>query len=74
MMNIIVLLCHLIPGTEIKSCHEEIAFEHMPMQACAMAQAGVAQWKANGKYSNEEWTVEGYKCASSGYVLKDGKA
>lgn len=79
MLTVIALMCHLVTVNSalapMRSCHEVEVVKGLPMQACAFAQAGIAQWKANSPYSASEWTVEGYKCAfGSGYVLKDDRA
>jgi hypothetical protein len=73
MLTIIAVLCHLVTvdGNSFQACHEEVAFSDLPMSACPLAQIGLAQWKANGPYSSDEWRVAGFKCAfGSGYVLK----
>jgi hypothetical protein len=39
------------------------------MSACsATAQAGIAEWLANGPY--REWTLQGYKCVLGKYLPK----
>ena len=49
-----------------------IVRDDMPMQACILAQAAIADWKNRSIYKSDEWRVVGYKCVPGGdYMPKD---
>ncbi len=71
-ITIVVTLCHTLAAIPTPVCKEASVYTgDMSMNACAISQAAIADWKSRSIFRNEEWTVQGYKCASPGYVLKD---
>lgn len=73
--SIIVSICHtIIVGTvAMPACHMEIAFKHRTrVEACTLAQMGIAQWKGNSKFADDEFYIGGYSCVpDSEAILKD---
>jgi hypothetical protein len=43
----------------------------MPMQACLISQAAVADWKNKSIYRGDNWNINRIKCVPGDYVLKD---
>jgi uncharacterized protein len=44
-------------------CHEEVlAREDMPMQACFISQAAVADWKEHSRFRSADWSVARIRC------------
>jgi hypothetical protein len=71
-ITVVALLCHTLPGISVPVCREEIVVkEDMPMHACIFSQPALAEWKERSIYRGPEWTVQGFRCASGDYVLKD---
>jgi hypothetical protein len=73
--SIIVTVCHLVTvGTaQVPACHQEIAAQHRARtEACNLAQSGLAQWKANGKFADDEFYLGGWRCVPDGEAfIKD---
>jgi hypothetical protein len=42
----------------------------MPMQACMLSQAALADWKGRTIYASEQWTIGRIKCVPGDYVIK----
>ena len=71
-LSVIVTLCHTLTGIPAPVCREEVVYtDDMSMEMCIFSQAAVAEWKDHSIYKADEWTVQGIKCAGSGYVIKD---
>lgn len=73
--SIIVSICHsiLVGSVQTPACHEEIAIKHRTrVEACMLAQMGLAQWKGNGQYAGDEFYLGGWRCAPDNEAtLKD---
>lgn len=70
---LVASICHAVSGMPAPVCHEEIAlntYEGSP-QTCMFAQAILAQWKANSKYADDEWSIGKFKCVFGIYEKKD---
>lgn len=71
-MNVTLLatVCALLAGAGPKLCSEHRVLStydnpSLTPAACNMfGQAIIAQWKMNGKYADEAFTVEGYRCSA----------
>ena len=70
MFTIMVHVCYLLSGQPV--CQWQAAAEHMPMQACAFAQAGMAQWKETGKFKGDEYYIERYRCVADSEAVAKG--
>jgi len=44
--------------------------DEMPMQACILSQAALADWKAHSIYAGEQWTIGRIKCVPGDYAIK----
>ena len=62
MFTIMVHVCYLLSGQPV--CQWQYAAQHLPMQACGWAQAGMAQWKENSKFKGDEYYIERYRCVA----------
>ena len=78
---LVAIICHLVSldastSSPIKDCaeyHVTSTFENEAVTfiGCQIiGQQIIASWKAQSKYADESYTVEGWKCADSQYVLK----
>lgn len=71
-ISIVVTICHALLNITTPVCREEIVYtDDMPMTACIFSQAAIAEWKEHSIFKGEEWSVQGFKCAPPGYVIKD---
>jgi hypothetical protein len=71
-ISIVLTLCHSLAGIPAPVCREEIVIkDEMPMQACMLSQAAIAEWKANSIYRGEGWTVARFKCVPGSYEIRD---
>lgn len=70
-VTVVAIVCHTLPGLP-QLCHEEIvARQEMPMQACLISQAALADWKSKSKYRGDQWTIGRIKCVPGAYEPKD---
>lgn len=73
--SILVTVCHLITlgSTPTPACHQVIAAQHRDRdEVCSLAQPGIAQWKANSKFADDEFYIGGWQCVPDGQaVIKD---
>lgn len=78
-VNLIAIICHRVSleaPAEIKDCGEfhvmsSIENPSLTFIGCLIiGQQFIAGWKAQTKYADESYTVEGWKCADNQYVLK----
>lgn len=73
--TVLATICHVIlVGTvQTPACHQEIAGQHLDRAvACNLAQAGIAQWKANSKFADDEFYVGGWQCVSDTQAVLKG--
>ncbi len=71
-ITVVALLCHIIAPIPDPVCREEIVTkDDMPMQACIMSQAAVADWKNRSIFRGDQWMVERIKCVPGDYLPKD---
>jgi len=71
-ISVVVSVCHDLGTISQPLCHEELITKaDMPMQACLISQAAVADWKAKSRYSGDQWNIERIRCIPGEYVLKD---
>lgn len=71
-VTVVVLICHALGSIPQPVCREEIVVkDNMPMQACFLSQAAIADWKAHSIFRGEQWTVARIKCVPGDYVIKD---
>jgi hypothetical protein len=42
----------------------------MPMQACILSQAALADWKTHSIYAGEQWAIGRIKCVPGDYVIR----
>lgn len=63
--SVLVTICHMVLLGEVQTpvCHEEIATKgRTHMEACQLAQAGIAQWWGNSKWPDEDYEIGGWRC------------
>lgn len=71
-ITLVVSMCHALAGITSPVCHEVIVIkDEMPMQACMLAQPALAGWKEKSIYAGKQWTLQGWKCVSGEYNVKD---
>lgn len=71
-ITVVALMCHSLAGITTPVCREEIVIKQdMPMQACEMSQAAVADWKEKSIYRGEQWSIGRIRCIPGDYVPKD---
>lgn len=71
-ISVVVTLCHALGTIPQPVCREElIVKDEMPMQACLVSQAAIADWKSRSIYRGEQWTVARIKCVPGDYVIRD---
>lgn len=71
-ITVVVSICHALAGITSPVCHEEILVrDEMPMQACMIAQAAIADWKAHSRFSGNQWTVSRIRCIPGDYQPRD---
>ena len=71
-ISVVVSICHALSGITSPVCHEEIVVkDEMPMQACMISQAAIADWKERSKYRGDQWTIGRIKCAIGDYQPRD---
>jgi hypothetical protein len=66
LVTLVAILCNsILPG---KAGYEQRSIT--TLSACQVnAQAGIAEWLANGPY--HDWKLQGYKCVMGQYVPKN---
>jgi hypothetical protein len=70
-ITVVALMCHTLASIPQPICREEIVVkDEMPMQACMLSQAALADWKAHSIYSGEQWAIGRIKCVPGDYVIK----
>lgn len=71
-ITVVVSICHALAGIAAPVCHEEIVVkDDMPMQACLISQAAIADWKQRSIYRGDQWTVGRIRCIPGDYQPKD---
>lgn len=71
-ISVVLTLCHALGSMPQPVCREEIAIkDEMPMQACLVSQAAIADWKAHSIFRGDQWTVARIKCVPGDYVIRD---
>jgi hypothetical protein len=69
--TVVALMCHTLASIPQPVCREEIVVkDEMPMQACMLSQAALADWKAHSIYSGEQWAIGRIKCVLGDYVIR----
>lgn len=72
MLSVVVSVCHALAGISSPVCHEEVVVkDDMPMQACLISQAAIADWKSHSIYRSEAWTIDRIRCIPGDYWPKD---
>jgi hypothetical protein len=73
MITVVALMCHSLAGITSPVCHEEIVVkDEMPMQACLISQAAIADWKERSlKYRGSQWIIGRVRCIPGSYEPKD---
>jgi hypothetical protein len=70
-ITVVALMCHTLASIPQPVCREEIVVkDDMPMQACMLSQAALADWKGRTIYASEQWTIGRIKCVPGDYVIK----
>ena len=70
--SVLVTICHLVTLGDVQRpvCHEEIATSgRTHMEACQLAQAGIAQWWGNSRWSDEDYEIGGWRCVPDSEAL-----
>jgi hypothetical protein len=71
-ITVVAVVCHALGTIPQPVCREEIvAKDDMPMQACLISQAAIADWKERSIYRGDQWTVGRIRCVPGTYVPKD---
>ena len=71
-ITVVVVICHALAGISSDVCHEEIAAkDDMPMQACMISQAAIADWKEKSKFRGDQWHIARIRCIPGDYQPKD---
>ncbi len=62
-VTVVALMCHALASIPQPLGREEIVIkDEMPMQACMLCQAALADWKAHSIYASEQWAIGRIKC------------
>jgi hypothetical protein len=70
-ITVVALMCHTLGSIPQPVCREEIVVkDEIPMQACILSQAALAEWKANSIYKGDGWKIGRIKCVPGDYVIK----
>jgi hypothetical protein len=57
-ITVVALMCHTLASIPQPVCREEIVVkDEMPMQACILSQAALADWKSHSIFSGEQWAI-----------------
>jgi hypothetical protein len=65
-------LCQTLGNIPAPVCREEIVVkDEMPMMACQLSQAALADWKSKSIYASDKWTISRIKCVPGDYAIKD---
>lgn len=71
-ITVVVSICHALAGISSSICQEAIvAHDDMPMQACMISQAAIADWKEKSKFRGEQWHIARIRCIPGEYQPKD---
>lgn len=71
-ITVVVSICHALAGITASVCREEVVTkDDMPMQACLISQAAIADWKSRSIYRGDQWTVGRIRCIPGDYQPKD---
>lgn len=73
--TVLATICHviLVGNTETRACHQVIAGQHLDRTvACTLTQPGLAQWKANSKYADDEFSIGGWQCVPDSQAVLKG--
>lgn len=71
-ITVVAVMCHALAGITSPVCHEEIVVkDDMPMQACMVSQAAIADWKASTIYRGDQWHVAVIRCIPGNYEPRD---
>lgn len=71
-LTVVAVMCHALASISQPVCREEIVIEDdMPMQACFLSQAALADWKSRSIFKSDDWTIARIKCVPGDYVIKD---
>lgn len=71
-ITVVALLCQMLGSIPEPVCHEEIVVkDEMPMHACELSQAAIAQWKSQSIYRGDIWHIARIRCIPGDYVLRD---
>ena len=71
-ISVVASVCHILGSIAAPVCHEEIVVkDDMPMQACLLSQAALADWKNRSKYSGDQWKIGRIRCIPGDYEPKD---
>jgi hypothetical protein len=77
-ITLVAVMCHVLGAVVAEGvgtipeavCREVIVVKQdMPMQACMLSQAALAEWKANSIYRRDDWRVARIKCIPGGNYL-----
>lgn len=72
MISVVVSLCHSLSGIPQPVCREEVVtHDDMPMQACLISQAAIADWKSHSIYRGSQWSIGRIRCIPGQYEPKD---
>jgi hypothetical protein len=70
-ITVVALMCHTLASIPQPVCREEIVVkDEMPMQACILSQAALADWKAHSIFAGEQWAIGRIKCVPGDYVIR----
>jgi hypothetical protein len=71
-ITVVAMMCHTLGTIAQPVCREEIIVkDDMPMQACFLSQAAIAEWKERSIFRGDQWTVGRIKCVPGDYVIRD---
>jgi hypothetical protein len=67
-LTVVATLCHLVTvdpaEPPVMSCFETVAgqVEGSSDKLCGLMQPGLAQWKANSRFADDEYGIERWRC------------
>lgn len=71
-ITVVAVVCHMLSPIPDPVCREEIvAAEDMPMEACIMSQAAIADWKSRSIFRGDQWSIARIKCVPGIYAPRD---
>ena len=70
-ITVVAILCQALAGFPAPACHEEIVTRADSLQACMLFPPSLAQWKMDGRFADDRWTISKVRCIPGSYEKRD---